>query len=205
MLMSHVPKKSKSVVLLSTLHHSTMVDADGKAEVNAYYNHTKGGVDILDQMCHTYSCQRGTNRWLFAYFMNLLNVCGVASFIIYNATHGIQQAQYAFQRKKFLITLSDELVYDQIARRSTQGLNASLRSNLSDVRESLDIPTSSGSSTKEQQKRRCHLCPPSIGRRTKTCCNKCNKNVCGEHCQTTILCEKCQKKRTHENDSADSN
>lgn len=163
--MSHVPKKGKSVVLLSTLRNSSLVGSDGKAEVNTFYNHTKGGVDILDQMCHTYSCQRSTNRWPFAFFMNLMNMCGVPAFDIYNVTHGIQQENYTFQRKKLLITFSDELVYDQIARRSTHGMNASLRSNLSEVREHLKILGSSGTSRNTEntpQKRRCHMCPPAI-------------------------------------------
>lgn len=208
-LLSHVPKKNKSVILLSTLHHSSTIDDDGKAEINTFYNRTKGGVDILDQMCHTYSCQRGTNRWPFAFFMNLINVCGVAAFVVYNVSHGIRQEQYAFQRKKFLIALSEELVYDQIARRSTQGMSASHRSTLNEVREHLNIPETSSAppsnSSNQPAKRRCHLCPPTIGRKTKTCCDKCNKNVCGEHSKVTVLCEKCQKKRLHENDSTDSN
>lgn len=204
-LMSFVPKKNKSVILLSTLHHSPSIDSQGKADINTFYNRTKGGVDILDQMCHTYSCQRGTNRWPFAFFMNLINVCGVAAFVIYNAAHDIRQEQYAFQRKKFLITLSGELIYDQILRRSTHGMTKSHRSTLKSVRESLNIPETSSSRTTQALKRACHLCPSTINRKTKTCCNKCNKNVCGEHSTTTVLCELCQKKRPHENNSSDSN
>lgn len=60
-IMSHVPKQSKSVVLLSTLHHSASANSDGKAEINTYYNGTKGGVDLLDQMSHTYVCHTHAN------------------------------------------------------------------------------------------------------------------------------------------------
>lgn len=109
-LLSHVPKQNKSVVLLSTLHHSASANSDGKAEINTYYNCTKGGVDLLDQMCHTYTCQRGTNRWPLAFFMNLLNVSDIAAFVIYNTVYSIEQSVSSFQRKKFLIDLSDALV-----------------------------------------------------------------------------------------------
>lgn len=205
-LLSHVPKKNKSVILLSTLHRSASINSEGKADINTFYNHTKGGVDILDQMCHTYSCQRGTNRWPFAFFMNLINVCGVAAFVIYNVAHGIRQEQYAFQRKKFLIALSEELVYDQIVRRSTHGLTKSHRTTLKEVRESLNITENVPETSSAQPlKRACHLCESHINRKTKTCCSKCNKNVCGEHSTTTVSCDTCQKKRQHENTSSDSN
>lgn len=208
-LLSHVPKKKKSVIFLSTLHHSPLVDDEGKAEINTFYNRTKGGVDILDQMCHTYSCQRGTNRWPFAFLMNLINVCGIAAFVIYNATHDIRQEQYSFERKKFLIALSEELVYDQIACRSTRGMDASNRSTLNEARQHLNIGETSAApanqSDSKPSKHRCYLCPTNIGRKTKTCCNKCIKNVCGEHSTTIVLCEKCEKKRLHKNDSSDSN
>lgn len=208
-LVSHVPKKNKSVVLLSTLHNTPSVIGN-KAEINLYYNRTKGGVDTLDQMCHSYSCQRGTNRWPFAFFMNLINVAGIAAFVIYNTVHGISSERSSFDRKKFLIELSEAMVYDQVARRSTRGMKESNRQMLGDVRRSLQIPESNENEpqqSKAQQptKRSCHLCPSKINRKTRTCCEKCNNHVCGEHSITVVTCENCAKKRLHENTSSDSN
>lgn len=51
-LLSHVPKKNKAVVISSTLHHSSLVGDDGKAEINTFYNRNKGGVDVLDKNHH---------------------------------------------------------------------------------------------------------------------------------------------------------
>ena len=49
-LVSHVSKKNKAVILLSTMHHSSKIDEETKkSEINLYYNSTKGGVDTLDQ------------------------------------------------------------------------------------------------------------------------------------------------------------
>lgn len=53
-------------------------------------------------------------------------------------------------------------------------------------------------------KRRCHICPSSRGRRSKTCCGKCKKNVCGEHSNTTLKCMKCSIEHPHGNSSTDS-
>lgn len=193
-LMSHVPKQSKSVVLLSTMHTRPTISSSGKAEINEFYNSTKGGVDVLDQMCHTYSCQRKTNRWPFAFFKNLLNVSGVAAFILYNATHGINVQDGSFRRKRFLLELSDSLVYDQIMRRNTERLSATHISLISEVRQMLNVPeeirpASSAipapvSVSKPQSdpiRKRCVVCPIALNRRIKSCCDNCDNYICGEH------------------------
>jgi hypothetical protein len=46
---SYVPKKNKSVVLLSSLHHDPAICSDsGKPEILEFYTKTKGAVDMLD-------------------------------------------------------------------------------------------------------------------------------------------------------------
>lgn len=66
-LLSHVPRQNDSVVFLSSLHHNAEV-TEGKAAINTFYNHTKGGVDVLDEMCHTYSVQRKTSSMAICLF-----------------------------------------------------------------------------------------------------------------------------------------
>lgn len=45
-LVSYVPKKNKSIILLSTMHHEANVsrDKEKKPDIILYYNETKGGV-----------------------------------------------------------------------------------------------------------------------------------------------------------------
>jgi hypothetical protein len=61
-LVSYVPKKNKSVVFLSSLHHDSAICSNsGKPEIIEFYSKTKGTVDMLDQMCERYSTvQRAT-------------------------------------------------------------------------------------------------------------------------------------------------
>ena len=47
-LMSSVPKRSRAVILLSTMHHNAHVVEDKKPEIIIHYNATEGGVDSLD-------------------------------------------------------------------------------------------------------------------------------------------------------------
>ena len=51
-LVSFVPKKSKTVLLVSTMHRDDKIDDQtGKPDIILYYNQTKGAVDTVDQMC----------------------------------------------------------------------------------------------------------------------------------------------------------
>lgn len=50
-LVSYTPKKNRSVILLSTMHHGKSIDAEtGKPEIIGFYNSTKGG----REMCEIY-------------------------------------------------------------------------------------------------------------------------------------------------------
>ena len=63
-LMSYVPKKNKAVLILSSMHHEAVVSDDDtkKPEINLFYNQTKGGVDSLDQLVHSYMAKRKSRR-----------------------------------------------------------------------------------------------------------------------------------------------
>ena len=53
MIVSYCPKKGKVVTHLSTMHSDKGTESpapEKKPEVITYYNATKGGVDIMDQM-----------------------------------------------------------------------------------------------------------------------------------------------------------
>lgn len=80
-LCSYVPKKNKSVVLLSTMHTIGKLDettvAKPEIRVIIYYHQTKGGVDTMDKMLGKYTVKRRTNRWPLAFFFNILDVAGL--------------------------------------------------------------------------------------------------------------------------------
>ncbi|XP_067671704.1 piggyBac transposable element-derived protein 4-like [Haliotis asinina] len=63
-MVSYVPKKSKAVILLSTMHNSpdVIVDKNHKPEMILFYDETKGGVESLDQLAHPYGVKRKTKR-----------------------------------------------------------------------------------------------------------------------------------------------
>lgn len=85
--MSYDPKVKKSVIMLSTMHHSISDgDTTGKPGIIAFYNSTKGGVDGFDQKCADYSSNRRTQRWPVVVFHTLVDVgCGVNSYVLYKS------------------------------------------------------------------------------------------------------------------------
>ncbi|CAH1988289.1 unnamed protein product [Acanthoscelides obtectus] len=93
------------------MHHGKTIDPDSgaarKPEIVTFYNCTKGGVDVVDEMCVTYSTARKTNRWPLSAFFHLLDVVGVNSFGIssYN-----EKGDQRLMRKTWLKELAKELV-----------------------------------------------------------------------------------------------
>nr|CAI5860047.1 unnamed protein product [Callosobruchus analis] len=68
-LVSYCPKKNKAVLLLSSMHHDDAIDPDTKEEqkpeIITFYNKTKIGVDLIDQLCENYNVARNTCQWSF--------------------------------------------------------------------------------------------------------------------------------------------
>lgn len=79
------------------------------SNINAFYNQTKCGVDVLDQLCHEYTVQRSTRRWPMAMFYNLINVAGVAAFVLYRTINGLGNERVN-RKRKFLSDLSDQFL-----------------------------------------------------------------------------------------------
>lgn len=121
-LVSYVPKKNRFVTLLSTLHKTDAVadDAKRKPEIITYYNETKCGVDVLDQMVGTYRCKRKVNRWPVALFCNMLDVSGVNAFVLFTSLNPEWNiSKKKFRRRLFLIEVGKSLVRPYIETRKS--------------------------------------------------------------------------------------
>lgn len=63
-LLSWIPKKKKIYLVAQSFTRSSEIDArSGRRIVIDHYNNTKGGRDIFNKLCHSYSVVRGTKRW----------------------------------------------------------------------------------------------------------------------------------------------
>ena len=82
LLISYVPKKNKSVIMLSTFHDDFTIlpDESRKPAMIADYNEWKCGVDLVDQMTHTFTTQRRTCRWPNVIFYNIVDLCALNAY-----------------------------------------------------------------------------------------------------------------------------
>lgn len=207
-IVSHVPKVSKAVLFLSTLHHNDKIITEGVpkpiAEINKHYNATKSGVDTMDQMVHEYMSKRKTNRWPFAFFMNLLDVSNIAAYTLWCKKYPLWNAKKSNKRLLFLRALGEELVFEHVLRRQKiiqlpQASREAISEYMVHVQggrkrkaENVSEPSSSFASPPEAKRRRCHICPSQLSKMQKQCCDKCYKNVCNQHSTSIRCCIKCK-------------
>lgn len=60
-------------------------EKSNKPEIVEFYNLTKGGVDVLDMLCHSRTTKRKSRRWPMRYFYAILDIAAINSFIIYKS------------------------------------------------------------------------------------------------------------------------
>ena len=72
-LVSYCERNAKAVILLSSMHSDNAIDKSSgfknKPEIVTFYNQTKVGVDVLDQLCSNYDTARTTKRWPTVFFL----------------------------------------------------------------------------------------------------------------------------------------
>ena len=74
----------KAVIVLSTMHRDTATDGDAqKPEIILHYNSKKRDVDNMDHLATLLTFKRKINRWSMVLFFNMLDVAGVAAFMIW--------------------------------------------------------------------------------------------------------------------------
>lgn len=211
---SYVPKKKKTVILLSSMHHD--VDATSgpnkKPDMIHFYNKIKSGIDMIDKLVGRYSVRRRTNRWPLAFFYNIIDIAALAAYTIYYENNDMLRKN-TDQRRVFLRQLGEELCSPIIQDRS---LNQQVIRNLSTklaigsmLNRSIDIASTSASTaftsastapTRRDASGRkivvgscyiCHGAPHKRRRKTRKSCIRCEKSICDEYSSTFIICKSC--------------
>ncbi|XP_034735679.1 uncharacterized protein LOC117949486, partial [Etheostoma cragini] len=99
-------KPRKNLCILSSVHTSVGITDGPKAKPDSvtYYNNTKYGVDVLDQMAKAYSVKGCTQRWPVAVSYNILDLAGINAHVLYK-----ECTSSKIPRRKFLLQLAEEL------------------------------------------------------------------------------------------------
>ena len=168
-LCKYTHKPGKSVVMISSLHDDNNIEENNKPEIINYYNQTKAGVDLLDQIVRFYTVKRKSKRWPMTIFYNLLDIIGYNSFIIY----AFKYPEYVKRdksraRRRFLKELSEEILDNYGEIQSDRPAKAPKCSNA---------------------RKRCQVCPREKDTKTKSTCSKCSISCCQKHLHS--VCDNC--------------
>lgn len=80
----YLPSNGNIVLVLSNKHYGTATDGDAqKWEIILHCNNKKSGVDHMDCLATLLSCKRKLNSWPVVLFFYMLNLAGVAPFVIW--------------------------------------------------------------------------------------------------------------------------
>lgn len=189
-LVSYCPKKQKAVLVISSMHHDAEIDPETgekrKPAIITFYNHTKIGVDLVDQLCQKNNVARNTRRWPMVVFYNLLNVAAINAFCIYKANQ--VDARNKLKRTDFLKNIAWEMVKPQIQQRSR---TPQLPRELS--RRALlllgETPPVLEQEDRHSARGRCFYCGRARDKTTRKWCASCNKWACNEHLKE--ICVSC--------------
>ncbi|GFO48690.1 PiggyBac transposable element-derived protein 4 [Plakobranchus ocellatus] len=75
---------------------------------------TKGGVDSVEQMAHSFTVQRKTTKCLLVFFCNMVDI---AERVVWSQAFPTNCFTHQDNRQLFLIQVAKQLAFDQVKRR----------------------------------------------------------------------------------------
>ena len=107
LFVNYLPKRNKSVCLLSTRHSSPEVDTDfrkQKPNVILFYNKNKVGVHCFDQMTRLYTTRSALRRWSLSIWGNIFDIAAINAKILFVkcTANRNSRRQFIFQLMKNL-------------------------------------------------------------------------------------------------------
>ena len=99
---------------MSTMHRKVITDESHPKKLPQtikFYNETKFGVDIMDQMARYHTCKTGTRRWPVACFFNMLDLCAINSWILYK-----EIIDNSISRRNFMLKLIEQLCLQEVSK-----------------------------------------------------------------------------------------
>ena len=165
---------------------------DKKPDIITFYNATKGGVDMVDQMAGEYDTSRNSRRWPMTVFYSMLNVSTINAYVLY-----CHKPENKLKRRFFIKSICMQLIEDNLKRRMQ---NIRLKKDLRTGIERLLPKGAETSATTEtpilRSAKRCAFYDRSCDRKVKTLCTSCGKHVCNDHSKLSVSCTECEGDRS---------
>ena len=204
---------------MSTLYKDAAVSSgsDKKPTIIQDYNKNEGGVDNLDKLTATYTCQRMTRRWPMVVFDNILDVPACNAFVLWSHIHQGWNSTKKNKRRMFLEELGNSLVKPHIERRERVPRDPEAAAFVRQLQSSPSTPSTPSATQRESasasssaspastptrtaptpdrppgsKRKRCQVCPSSKDRKTNVLCFTCKKYLCKEHTKRVTFCHTC--------------
>lgn len=151
-------KTNKNVIVMSSMHPDVTIEkgVKSKPETVSFYNLSKYGVDVVDQMARKFSVKASSRRWPVHSWYNVLDLAGINAWILYKTL-----TKEKISRRDFLLKLGEELIK----------ANTESRRGVPEA-DDVNLPVSAG------QRRRCQVKIGCKEGKTTYNCNTCHKTVC---------------------------
>lgn len=180
-LVSYKAKKNKIVILMSTMHQTQLVSQNEKKkpEIVEFYNRTKGGVDVADQMVEQYSTKFATRRWPVVVFSNIIDMAALNA---YKLERSLFPQTVNPKRRIFLKILGNALIKPFMNNKSLTNINPVLG-------KARRLAERNRTDEHLRKRARCHVCPRESDKKTSQQCNHCQRTCCTLHLKT--FCSSC--------------
>uniref|UniRef100_A0A182MIP2 PiggyBac transposable element-derived protein domain-containing protein n=1 Tax=Anopheles culicifacies TaxID=139723 RepID=A0A182MIP2_9DIPT len=197
-LVSYVTKRKDLMLLMSSFTDADPTKNEESDEIEKQtqriqlvelYNRTKSTIHNIQQMCTMYDVVRSTRRWPMIVFFNLMNLCAINAWCIYQMNH---PEESKISRRDFLVNMSLELLRPQARRRLdnktiARALKQRIATFLGISREEYEtVPVFDN---RPDSRGRCYLCSRARNKSTRMSCHSCGKFTCNAHC--AHLCRTC--------------
>ncbi|XP_014853421.1 PREDICTED: piggyBac transposable element-derived protein 3-like [Poecilia mexicana] len=191
-LVSYCPKRNKNILVMSTMHKDASLSTreDMMPQMILDYNSTKGGVDNLDKVTATYSCQRKSTRWPLVVFYNIVDVSAYNAYVLWIEINQHWNASKLYRRRIFLEELGKALVTPKIQNQARPARSPAAAAVIANVQvRASDQPTMDPLDKCAKKRKRCQICPSRDDSKTSTSCVRCKKFICRKH--TVTFCPSC--------------
>ena len=188
-MVSYVPRKNKSVILLSNQHNVQAVSTaeHAKLDIILNYNKSKCAVDGADKTLKEFSCHRISKRWPFVLLTRIINACALNAYVLYQKKY----PNTALTRLNFLKDLGSEHVKPAIKTRVNPprtGIPLSVQAAAASVIGPLpqQVPPPIPANSEKRKKNRCSFCPRSKDTKCSAKCLICSAYICPEHTESNV-------------------
>lgn len=167
-------KRNKNVLVYSTLHSEVELQPSAKRipETIDFYNNTKYGVDVIDQMGRKYTVRAGTRRWPVHVFYNILDLAAINSWIIFKKVTGKK-----ITRRNYILKLAEELRMGYLGSKPMSV----------ETEPEFGEPVERNKMRRQCQMKKCR-------NKTSYACKKCKRRVCGscsKDITKEVVCSSC--------------